>query len=66
MIATSRPLVVARTSALLRPNARRVVAGLFVPGYEDLIHGQSRLNPVIGRILDLDHAGSHRGNGALR
>ena len=56
MIATNRPLVVARTSALLRPNARRVVAGLFVPGYEDLIHGQSRLNPVIGRILELDHA----------
>ena len=41
---------------MLRPDPRRVITRLFVPGDEQLIHGQSRVNPVIERIMELDAA----------
>lgn len=47
-------LVVSRTLGVLRPDPRRVVARLFVPGHEHLIYGQSRATPVLERILALD------------
>lgn len=49
-------LIVSRTAGMLRPDPRRVVTRLFVPGDEQLIHGQSRVNPVIERIMELDEA----------
>ena len=48
-------LVVSRTSGVLRPDPRRVVARLFVPGHEHLTYGHSRATPVLERILALDH-----------
>jgi predicted GH43/DUF377 family glycosyl hydrolase len=50
----SDKLVVSRTSGFLGPDPRRVVARLFVPGHELLVHGQSRATPVLERILALD------------
>jgi predicted GH43/DUF377 family glycosyl hydrolase len=50
-VTASTPLVVSRTSGVLRPDPRRTVARLFVPGQEMMLHGHSRLNPVIERIL---------------
>jgi predicted GH43/DUF377 family glycosyl hydrolase len=47
-------LIVSQTSGMLIPDPGRVVARLFIPGDEELIHGQSRVNPVIERILALD------------
>lgn len=47
-------LVVWRASGVLRPDPRRVVARLFVPGHEHLIRGQSRATPVLERILAMD------------
>ena len=38
-------------AGVLRPDPRRMVARLFVPGQELLLHGHSRLNPVLERIL---------------
>jgi predicted GH43/DUF377 family glycosyl hydrolase len=47
-------LILARDRDLLRPDPRRVIARLFVPGHEQhLINGQSRLTPVLERILAL-------------
>lgn len=54
MTVSAPPLIVSRTPGLLRPDPRRVVTRLFVPGDEELIHGQSRVNPVIERIMGLD------------
>jgi predicted GH43/DUF377 family glycosyl hydrolase len=48
-------LVISRTLGVLRPDPRRVVARLFVPGHEHLVYGQSRATPVLERILALDH-----------
>jgi Predicted glycosylase len=47
-------LIVSHTPGMLRPDPRRVVTRLFVPGDEQLIHGQSRVNPVLERIMELD------------
>jgi predicted GH43/DUF377 family glycosyl hydrolase len=47
-------LVIWRTSELLRPDPRRVVTRLFIPGHEHLADGQSRATPVLERILALD------------
>jgi predicted GH43/DUF377 family glycosyl hydrolase len=44
------------TPSLVRPDPRRVVARLFVPGQELLVSGQARIDPVIERILALDDA----------
>jgi predicted GH43/DUF377 family glycosyl hydrolase len=46
--------VVSRVASVLRPDPHRVITQLFVPGHEQLIHGQSRVDPVTARILDLD------------
>jgi predicted GH43/DUF377 family glycosyl hydrolase len=46
--------LVSRTPGIIRPDRRRVVARLFVPGQETFIHGRSRVDPVIKRILALD------------
>ena len=55
MSAKTNELVVSRTSGVLKPDPRRVVARLFVPGHEHLAYGQSRATPVLERILALDH-----------
>jgi predicted GH43/DUF377 family glycosyl hydrolase len=44
-----------RTKFRLNPDARRVIARLFVPG-EETPHGRSREHAVLSRILDLDDA----------
>ena len=54
MSAPAPSLILSRTPGVLRPDQRRVVARLFIPGDEELIHGQSRVNPVIERIIALD------------
>lgn len=41
-------------SEVLRPDPRRVVARLFIPGHEHFADGQSRATPVLERILALD------------
>jgi len=53
MTATA-PIEVRRSSHRLGPDARRVLAKLFVPGQEGLIEGESRAGSVIDRILGLD------------
>ena len=50
--AASAPLVT-RTPHRLRPDPRRVLARLFVPGQEILANGESRAAGVIDRILGL-------------
>jgi predicted GH43/DUF377 family glycosyl hydrolase len=52
--AATDELVISRTSGVLGPDPRRVVARLFVPGHEHLVYGQSRAAPVLERILALD------------
>lgn len=47
-------LVMSQTPGILRPDPHRVITRLFVPGHDQLIHGQSHLDPVVARILDLD------------
>jgi predicted GH43/DUF377 family glycosyl hydrolase len=47
-------LLVSHTPGLIHADPRRVVARLFVPGQENVIHGRSRVDPVIERILALD------------
>lgn len=44
------PLVV-RSAGQIRPDPRRVIPQLFVPGHEALIHGESRAMAVIERVL---------------
>jgi predicted GH43/DUF377 family glycosyl hydrolase len=51
---SAQTLMLTHTPGILRPDPGRVVARLFIPGDEELIHGQSRVNPVIERILALD------------
>lgn len=51
--APAGPALVTRTPLRLRPDPRRVVARLFLPGQEMLGDGQSRAAAVIGRILAL-------------
>ncbi len=40
----------------LRPDFRRTIARLFIPGHEDVGPGDSRAGPVIERLLQLDDA----------
>jgi predicted GH43/DUF377 family glycosyl hydrolase len=54
MSAAADELVISRTSGVLRPDPRRVVARLFVPGHEHLVYGHSRATPVLERILALE------------
>ncbi len=48
------PIEVHHSVHRLRPDPRRVVARLFIPGQESLIDGESRAGSVIERILALD------------
>jgi predicted GH43/DUF377 family glycosyl hydrolase len=50
---TLPPGVVVRDGVVLRPDPRRVIAKLFIPGAELLIRGESRADPVIRRLLAL-------------
>lgn len=43
--------LVTRTDVVLRPDPRRVIAKLFLPGQEMLIAGESRATAVIRRVL---------------
>lgn len=45
--------LVTRTDVELRPDPRRVVARLFVPGHEHFSAGESRSTGVLRRVLDL-------------
>lgn len=54
MTALGASLLVSRAQATIRPDPTRVIARLFVPGQEHLIHGQARVDPVLSRILALD------------
>jgi predicted GH43/DUF377 family glycosyl hydrolase len=45
---------VRRTRHRLRPDPRRVLAKLFIPGQEGLIEGESRAGSVVDRVLELD------------
>ena len=57
MSSPTESLILARDPDLLRPDPRRVIARLFVPGHElPLAHGQSRLTVVLERILALSPA----------
>jgi predicted GH43/DUF377 family glycosyl hydrolase len=47
----SGSFVRSRTPGVLRADPRRTVARLFVPGQELLLHGHSRVNPVLERVL---------------
>ena len=48
------PIEVLRTHHRLRPDPRRVLAKLFIPGQEGLIEGESRAGSVVDRVLELD------------
>ena len=48
------PIDVRRTRHRLRPDPRRVLAKLFIPGQEGLIEGESRAGSVVDRVLELD------------
>jgi predicted GH43/DUF377 family glycosyl hydrolase len=50
----STAIDVRRTSHRVRPDPRRVIAKLFIPGQDRLIEGPSRAGAVIDRILALD------------
>ena len=43
-----------RDSVVLRPDNRRVIAKLFLPGQELLAHGLSRAQLVLNRVVALD------------
>ena len=45
---------VRRSGHRLRPDPRRVLAKLFVPGQEGAIDGESRAGSVVDRVLELD------------
>lgn len=45
---------VRRTTHRLRPDPRRVIAQLFIPGQEGVIEGESRAGSVIERVIALD------------
>ena len=47
-------LEVRRSSYRIRPDPRRVLARLFIPGQEGLIDGESRAGSVVDRVLQLD------------
>ena len=51
---TASHISVERTAHRLRPDPRRVIAKLFIPGQETLIDGESRAGSVIDRVLSLD------------
>jgi predicted GH43/DUF377 family glycosyl hydrolase len=53
-VSNASPLIVSRTFDVLRPDPRRTIARLFVPGQEMMLHGHSRVNPVIERILAME------------
>jgi predicted GH43/DUF377 family glycosyl hydrolase len=55
-VRTVAPIDVRRSVHRLRPDSRRVIAKLFIPGQEGLIEGQSRAGSVIDRVLALDDA----------
>lgn len=48
--------LVSRTGIVLRPDPRRVIVKLFLPGQEMLIAGQSRATAVIDRVLAMPPA----------
>ena len=43
-----------RSSLILTGNPERVLCRMFIPGEEELIHGQSRIPQVVQRCLELD------------
>lgn len=43
-----------RSSLVLTGNPERVLCRMFIPGEEELIHGQSRIPQVVQRCLELD------------
>ncbi|MEE8491369.1 MAG: hypothetical protein V3S60_06985, partial [Acidimicrobiia bacterium] len=45
------PTKITRTTALLVPNSRRVIAKLFLPGEQIFPDGQSRVELIVKRIL---------------
>ena len=45
------PIKITRTTALLVPNSRRVIAKLFLPGEQIFPDGQSRVELIVKRIL---------------
>ena len=51
--ATAAAPLARRGAHVLRPDASRVLAKLFLPGQEILTHGVSRADAIIGRALDL-------------
>jgi predicted GH43/DUF377 family glycosyl hydrolase len=53
-VTTTTAVDVHRQEIRLRPDPRRVVARLFVPGQEGLVAGESRAGSVIDRVLALD------------
>ncbi len=50
----SAAIAVRRSTTVLRPDSRRVIAKLFVPGQEGLIDGESRAGSVMERVMTLD------------
>ena len=50
----ARPVEVRRSTHRLRPDPRRVLAALFVPGHESRVDVESRAGPVVERVLELD------------
>ena len=53
MSGAAGPDLVTRTSLRLRPDPRRVVTRLFLPGQEMMGNGESRAAAVVDRILAL-------------
>jgi predicted GH43/DUF377 family glycosyl hydrolase len=51
--------LVTRQDLVLRPDPRRVITKLFIPGRELLIRGDSRADPVMRRLLALPEAAVH-------
>lgn len=51
---TANPIEVRHHNHRLRPDPRRVIAKLFIPGQDPLTEGESRVGSVIKRILALD------------
>lgn len=45
-----------RSALVLAGNPERVLCRMFIPGEEELIHGQSRIPQVVQRCLDMDES----------
>jgi predicted GH43/DUF377 family glycosyl hydrolase len=56
LVTRTDAVLVTRTDVVLRPDPRRVIAKLFLPGQEMLIAGESRATAVIRRVLAMSHA----------